>query len=92
MEICFYCKTQMITLSHKDNRYSKSLLCNNKNCVMYGDHRLITTWGCNQLTYNDEDKNLVIKLLRDGYSQRKVSIKTGIPRSTLQGWIKQNKI
>ena len=90
--ICFYCKTQMITLSRKDNRYNQSPLCNNKPCIMYEDHRLITTWSCNQLTYNDEDTNLVSRLLRDGYSQRKASQKTGVPRSTIQGWIKQNKI
>ena len=82
----------MITLSRKDNRYNQSPLCNNKPCIMYEDHRLITTWSCNQLTYNDEDTNLVSRLLRDGYSQRKASQKTGVPRSTIQGWIKQNKI
>ena len=41
---CCHCESKLIFLSRKDNPYSVTSCCNNKNCCLYSDYRKITTW------------------------------------------------
>ncbi len=88
--ICFFCKKIEIKLHRRGNAYTETWVCNNKNCVMHVDHREISTWiaGHREIEHSIEDIEAVKKLRHQGYTQRQIAEKTGIPKSTIGRWVR----
>jgi len=87
MSICNICSQKKTEMHRKDNIYNIAWICENKKCVMFCDRHEIITWSAKQREYTDEDVKTVRKLRRAGNSYRQISLQTGIPKSTLSGWL-----